>query len=470
MSKIEVNTVDVQCGSTLTLGSSGKTVQLATGASQTGFGRTGTVDWQTSIKTSNFTASSGEGYFCNTSGGAFTLTLPSSPSAGDIVSFSDYGQTFDTNALTIGRNGSNIAGVAEDSVIDTEGIAITLVYADATKGWIVTESGLQNEAPKASFVTATGGTVTTVCTNFKVHTFTSPGTFCVSCGGNSAGSNTVDYFVVAGGGGASGDIGGGGGAGGFRLANSTCMPGPQTSPLATPTALPVSTQAYPITVGAGGSGSPSGNAPTTASSPGSNSVFSTITSAGGGGSSASAFCCATGPDSGNGLPGGSGGGAKRARGHTGGTGNTPSVSPPQGNNGGSSVGTAPGPAFSAGGGGAGAAGGCGQGGSPGPASGGGGVGSFVVSAGFAGCNGTPGPVSGARYFSGGGSGGGSSAAGDRPTSGTVGGGGGSNSGDSGPNGDPGDANTGGGGSAGGNDSSGGSGGSGIVIIRYKFQN
>ena len=124
---------------------------------------------------------SGEGYFCDTNtSGAFTLTLPSSPSAGDIVSFSDYAQTFDTANLTIGRNGSNIAGVAEDSVIDTEGIAITLVYADSTKGWIVTESGLQNEAPKASFVAATGGTVATVCTNFKVHTFTSPGTFCVS--------------------------------------------------------------------------------------------------------------------------------------------------------------------------------------------------------------------------------------------------------------------------------------------------
>ena len=71
MSKIEVNTVDVQCGSTLTLGSSGKTVTLATGASQSGFGRTGTVDWQTgSIKTSNFTAANGEGYFINTNGGA----------------------------------------------------------------------------------------------------------------------------------------------------------------------------------------------------------------------------------------------------------------------------------------------------------------------------------------------------------------------------------------------------------------
>ena len=67
MSKIEVNTVDVQCGSTLTLGSSGKTVQLATGAGQSGFGSPGQlVDWQTSsIKTSTFTATANQGFFCN---------------------------------------------------------------------------------------------------------------------------------------------------------------------------------------------------------------------------------------------------------------------------------------------------------------------------------------------------------------------------------------------------------------------
>jgi len=63
MSKIEVNQIDVQCGSTLTVGSSGKTVQLATGASQTGFGRTGTVDWCTTAKTTPFTATSGSGFF-----------------------------------------------------------------------------------------------------------------------------------------------------------------------------------------------------------------------------------------------------------------------------------------------------------------------------------------------------------------------------------------------------------------------
>ena len=108
MSKIEVNTVDVQCGSTLTLGSSGKTVTLACGASQSGFGRSGSVNWCTTAKTSPLTVASGNGYFINTSGGAITVTLPSSPSAGDIVSFKDYGGTFACNALTIARGGSKI--------------------------------------------------------------------------------------------------------------------------------------------------------------------------------------------------------------------------------------------------------------------------------------------------------------------------------------------------------------------------
>ena len=71
MSKIEVNEIDKQSGSTLTIGGSGTTVQLGTGASQTGFGRTGTVNWQTGdIKTGDFTAVNGEGYFVDTSIGA----------------------------------------------------------------------------------------------------------------------------------------------------------------------------------------------------------------------------------------------------------------------------------------------------------------------------------------------------------------------------------------------------------------
>ena len=61
-----------QSGTTITLGASGDTITLASGASQSGFGRTGTVDWDTTPKTATFTAVSGDGFFCNTSGGAFT--------------------------------------------------------------------------------------------------------------------------------------------------------------------------------------------------------------------------------------------------------------------------------------------------------------------------------------------------------------------------------------------------------------
>ena len=110
MSKIEVNKIGPQCGTTLTLGESGDTVTLGAGASQTGFGRTGTVDWCTTAKTSPFTAVSGDGFFINTTSGGITVTLPSSPSAGDIVAFKDYASTWDTNNVTICRGGSKING------------------------------------------------------------------------------------------------------------------------------------------------------------------------------------------------------------------------------------------------------------------------------------------------------------------------------------------------------------------------
>ena len=59
MSKIEVDAIDKQSGSTLTLGGSGTAVTLASGATQSGFGRTGTVNWVTTKKTTSFTAVSG---------------------------------------------------------------------------------------------------------------------------------------------------------------------------------------------------------------------------------------------------------------------------------------------------------------------------------------------------------------------------------------------------------------------------
>jgi hypothetical protein len=79
-----------KCGSTITLGSCGATIALACGATQTGFGRTGTVDWCTTAKTAPFTGVSGNGYFVNTTCGAVTVTLPATPTAGDIISVKDY--------------------------------------------------------------------------------------------------------------------------------------------------------------------------------------------------------------------------------------------------------------------------------------------------------------------------------------------------------------------------------------------
>jgi cytoskeletal protein CcmA (bactofilin family) len=96
----------------------------------------GGTSWQ-AVKTSNFTASAGQGVFCNTSGGAFTLTLPASPSIGDEVSFVDYAGTFDTENLTIGRNSENIQGSAADLTVSVERAANTLVYTDGTQGWLL---------------------------------------------------------------------------------------------------------------------------------------------------------------------------------------------------------------------------------------------------------------------------------------------------------------------------------------------
>ena len=448
------NTI-VVCGSTVTIGRCGGTVALASGATQSGFGREGSVNWQTgSIKTADFTAANGEGYFVNTTSGVVTVTLPASPSAGDIVALKDYANTWATNNVTVNRNGSNIGGVADNLTLSTAQQSITFVYVDGTKGWLATNDSTSAAIP-VKYVAATGGTVIT-CGDHKTHIFTGPGTFCVSCAGNSVGSNTVDYMVVAGGSGGGKASSGGGGAGGFRLAVTTT---PQSNPL-NGSALPVSVQGYPIAVGAAGSGGSPGCSSSDITK-GGVSTFSTITSAAGGAGGGPA-----------GTTGGSGaGGEANATGHAG---NTPPVSPPQGNNGGNgrcqSV-----PAGGAGGGGGGA-GAVGVNSTPGPGNpgGAGGAGSYLPDA-FIGPTapsyGEPGPVGSTRYFAGGGGGGSYVSAG--PSAGGVGGGG-NGSGSPGPSATNAAANTGGGGGGGfhpgGLNGAGSNGGSGIVMIRYKFQN
>ena len=450
------NTV-VVCGATVTIGRCGGTVALASGATQSGFGRSGSVNWQTSIKTSTFTAANGEGYFVNTTGGAVTVNLPAG-SVGAIVSIKDYAQTFDTNNCTISPDGSEkIENLTQDLILNTEGIAVTLIYADATRGWQAVNSNEVTNAVK--YVTATGGTEST-CGDYKIHTFTGPGTFAVSCGGTAGGSNSVEYLVVAGGGGGAAwtngpGAGAGGGAGGFRFASPSLAPATYPAkPLAAPANLSVSATNYPITIGAGGAGQSS--VPTGTS--GANSVFSTITSAGGGRAKNVSGDV-------NGLPGGSGGG-KSGTGNPGcaGTGNTPPVSPPQGNPGGTDPGSG-GPLYGTGGGGGAIAAGTNanphnQPGQPGGDGGG-------LPTAF-GSNGVP--CGSFRYYAGGGGGG---VYGNPATAG-AGGKGGGGAGARAANATNGTANSGGGGGGQGDGSplcySGGAGGSGIVVIRYKFQN
>ena len=243
MSKVEVNQIDKQTGSTLTVGGSGTTVTLACGATQSGFGRTGTVDWCTTVKTSPLTAVSGKGYMVNTCGGAVTVTLPSSPTAGDIVSLKDYKDTWGTacKAVTLGRGGSKIFGICVDATLSTEGQVITMVYIDGTQGWLNIQT--DTTVKGSEYICASGGNATVTCGDYKTHIFTADGTFTVNCTAVSAPNNAVDYLVVAGGGAGSFGRAGGGGAGGFRMSNALSLPAPATSPLANPTGITVTATA-----------------------------------------------------------------------------------------------------------------------------------------------------------------------------------------------------------------------------------
>jgi hypothetical protein len=403
---------------------------------------TSDIAWQSTVQYNNITLESGKGYFINTTAGPTTMTLPSSPSAGDFVALKDYAGTFGTNALTIDRNGSNIQGAANNSKLETNRASVVLIYVDSTEGWIYTVENNVADLEGATYISASGGTETT-SGDYKIHTFTSTGTFTVNSVGNSKGGGTgASYLVVAGGAGAGGSVGAGGGAGGLREGKNSGDPY-SASPLNAPAGLTLSAQAYPVTVGGGGAGSSSNGAS------GASSVFSTITSAGGGGGAIGVPSDASAGVAGGSGGGGSGGNDGSSSG-SGGAGNTPPVSPPQGNTGGNGGTWSYG---SAGGGGAGAVG----------SNGGGGPGAPTFSG--AGGNGVSSSINGSAVTRSGGGGGGSN--------GTTAGAGGSGGGGAGANSGSGTAataNTGGGGGGSAFITSGASGGSGVVIIRYKYQN
>ena len=448
MSEIKVNKVSSRTGSAVTLGTSGDTFTIPSGVTITNSGTSngfGAIAWQ-SVVTSNTTMVAGRGYFVNTTSGAITMTLPSSATAGDQVAIKDYTGTFNTNNLTIARNGHKIQGKSANSLLNTIRASVLLTYVDATEGWVFTQESNVADLEEALYISATGGTEST-SGDYKIHTFNSSSNFVVASLGNAAGAGSwaskVDYMVVAGGGSGHGkttpgnyENGGGGGAGGFREGRVS-SPAYTASPLVAPDGLTVAAQTYPITVGAGGAGGPldggGGNA----------SVFSTISSAGGG--------RAGGGGTNTGAAGGSGGGGTGwagGPGNAGGAGNTPPVSPPQGNAGGTGSGCGNNASGAAGGGGATTVGGNGSG----TTGGNGGEGATTHISGS--------PV--ARAGGGAGSGG---------TGGTGHSGGGNGGGGPNDNGTAASANTGsGGGGSGPGIGTGKNGGSGVVIVRYKYQN
>jgi hypothetical protein len=281
MSELKVNKISPRSGTDVTLGDSGDTFTVPAGASivnngtATGFGATGAVNWDTTAKTTGFTAVSGVGYFCDTTSAGFTVTLPATPSAGDIVGLVDYAGTFDTNALTIDPNGEDIEGGTDNLLLTGEREGVVLLYVDSTQGWLAI-SGINEGTDALEPV-----------------------------------SYSIDFLVVAGGGGGGqGNYGGGGGAGGYRTSTQSVTVGTTIT----------------VTVGDGGTAPGPGAGGAGSNSSISGTGLTTITSAGGGGGG--------GDPSIAGLSGGSGSGGGAGIGSgTGGSGNTPSTAPSQGNNG-----------------------------------------------------------------------------------------------------------------------------------------
>ena len=130
------------CTFTHRLGASGNTITLA--PNRTKYVATDGTNWyELKIepayieKTTTYTAVAGDNIFADTSGGAFTITLPSSPTQGDEVSFIDSEGTFDTNNLTIEPGSEKIMGntAGDEMVVDTNNAGFTLVYQDSSFGW-----------------------------------------------------------------------------------------------------------------------------------------------------------------------------------------------------------------------------------------------------------------------------------------------------------------------------------------------
>jgi hypothetical protein len=267
------NIISQTNATTLTIGASGQTISLASGASSSGFGATynGAVNWTSTLVTSALTVAAGTGYFVNTSTASITVTLPASPTFGSIVGINDYSGYAATNIITVNPNGNKLEGGTGNKLINTNKESVILNYVDSTRGWLAT-SGVNN------------GTDALTPASYTVD-------FLVVAGGGSGGSGAVNTSA------------GGGGAGGYRNSYSTEQSGGGGSSEASLSFVPGTV--YTVTIGAGGTGTTG----STQGNNGSNSSISgtgitTITSIGGGG--------AGGDNAQAGNSGGSGGGGGRA--------------------------------------------------------------------------------------------------------------------------------------------------------------
>jgi hypothetical protein len=273
MSEVKVNKISPRSGTGVQLGDSGDTITIPAGATlanagtATGFA---SIAWQSSIVTAaTHTAAAGQGLWLDTSSNAITLTLPSSPSVGDQIIFTDYARNWGTNAVTLTLNGSKFQGFTSPSpVYDTSGESVDIVFSGSTKGWIPNSDGaVAFETPQ---------------------------------------TKSISYLVIAGGGGGGygqgGYWGGGGGAGGYRNSFASETSGRNSS---TETSLTLNAGvALTITVGTGGAGGGSAANGTVGNDSSMTGTGVSITSAGGGyGAGASSS------NGGNGGNGGSGGGA-----------------------------------------------------------------------------------------------------------------------------------------------------------------
>lgn len=84
------------------------------------------------VKSTAYTASAFDRILADTTSAAWTLTLPTSPVTGTQIAVADFGYSFGTNALTIGRNGATIMSLSEDMTVDISGASFTLVYSGTT--------------------------------------------------------------------------------------------------------------------------------------------------------------------------------------------------------------------------------------------------------------------------------------------------------------------------------------------------